>query len=125
METKIERHQNLLCDEMLELYQRIMDEVVVYHRLPFKLFETLRSPERQRYLVDSGFSKTMHSRHLPNSTGKSEAFDLVLFIDNKWTWTPLHFYDFLGKSVLEKFGNKITWGGNFKNFYDGCHFELK
>ncbi len=69
----------------------------------------------------------MNSRHLPNKNGKSEAVDYVVYIDNKPTWDMKYkfYYDFLGGLFLHHHGDKIRWGGNFKGFYDGPHFELK
>lgn len=126
MSTIIEKHPNLLDDKLLTIYNDINDNILTYHRLPFKLFETLRTPERQQYLFDQGNSKTLNSRHLPNKLGKSEAMDLVLYIDNKPTWDLKYkfYYDFLGAIVLHKYKNELRWGGNFKSFYDGPHYEL-
>lgn len=121
---KRETHINLLDDRLKEYAVKIED-LIAYHRLPFKRFETLRSIERQRYLLSIKTTKTLLSRHLPNILGKSEAVDYVLFIDDKWSWSHKFYYDFLGKLVTSKWGEKIRWGGDFKSFYDGPHFELK
>ena len=54
--------------------------------LPFKIFETLRIPERQQMLFDHGYSKTLKSQHL-----KGMAWDIVYFgrLPNgkeSWAW---------------------------------------
>jgi peptidoglycan L-alanyl-D-glutamate endopeptidase CwlK len=122
----IDNHVNLLEDDLKELVDHILCDIIVYHRLDFRVFETLRHPERQKYLVLNKFSQTLHSRHLPNIKGKSEAVDLVYHVDGKPTWDPKYKpqYDFLGHKILEKYGDKLRWGGNFKSFYDGPHYEL-
>ena len=124
---EIQKDPSLLDDRLLQIYNRINIEIINFHNLPFCLFETLRTPDRQKMLFDAGFTKTMHSKHLPNADGKSEAMDLVLYIDNKPTWDfrYQHYYNFLGNLVLNKFSDDIVWGGTFKSFYDGPHFQLK
>ena len=123
----VENHPNLMCDELKDIYFDINDKIIIYHRLPFRLFETSRTIGRQKYLKEKGYTKTMDSKHIPNTFGKCEAFDVVMYMNNKPTWDNKYkyYYDFLGTSVLEKWNDKIRWGGNFLGFYDGCHFELK
>ncbi len=122
----IENHLGLLDEELREIVDHIFCDIIVYHRLDFIVFETLRNPERQKFLFESGVSKTLNSRHLPNTHGKSEAIDLVYRVNGKPTWDLKHkaAYDFLGYKVLDKYGDKLQWGGNFKNFYDAPHFQL-
>lgn len=123
---QIENHINLLDERLREIAEKL-EELLAYHRLPFKRFETLRTVERQKYIFEAGHTKTMNSRHLPNKMGKSEAVDYVLFINNKLSWDNKYkyYYDFLGGMVNERWGEKIRWGGNFKSFYDGPHLELR
>lgn len=96
-------------------------ELIAAHNLPFKVFETLRTKERQEELFKKGTTKTMNSKHL-----EGNAIDFVVFIDGKWSWENKHrfYYDFLGALVNSRLSGKVRWGGNFKSFYDGPHFEL-
>lgn len=123
---QIERHINLLDDKLKPIAIWIED-TIQYHRLPMKRFETLRYLERQKYLLSKGYSKTLNSRHLPNEFGKSEAVDYVVNIDGMWSWANEHkfYYDFLGALVRHRYGDKIMWGGDFRTFYDGPHYQLK
>lgn len=123
---EIERHINLLDDRLLEYAEKI-EHLIFHHKLPIKRFETLRYPERQAYLVEKGYSKTLKSRHLPNERGKSEAVDYVVHIDGKWSWDRQHFfwYEFLGELVLSKYSNVLEWGGRWKSFKDLPHYQLK
>ncbi|MCX7901440.1 MAG: M15 family metallopeptidase [Burkholderiaceae bacterium] len=89
--------------------------------LGFIVTEGRRSAERQRQLFDAGASRTMRSRHL---TG--HAVDLAVTIAGtvRWDW-PL--YESLGKIVkraAKENGLRIIWGGDWKTFRDGPHFEL-
>lgn len=90
--------------------------------IPFTVTEGLRTIERQRQLVAKGASKTMKSRHL---TG--HAVDLAAKVGGqiRWDW-PL--YGTLAeamKSAAKELGVPITWGGDWKSFKDGPHFQLK
>ena len=123
---QIERHINLLDDRMLEYAEKI-EALIFQHKLPIKRFETLRYPERQAYLVEKGYSKTLKSRHLPNKYGKSEAVDYVVFIDNRWSWDIAHHYwfEFLGELVMDNYSSHIQWGGRWKSFRDLPHYQLR
>jgi len=90
-------------------------------RVPFIVIEGLRTLERQRTLVNSGASRTLNSRHI---TG--HAVDLMALVagEGRWDW-PL--YAKIGqvmKEVAIEEKVPIVWGGDWKSFRDGPHFEL-
>ena len=103
--------------------RRVIDRALQDSPLDFAVIEGLRTKKRQEQLVASGASQTMRSRHL---TG--HAVDL-LPIDpstgrGDFSW-PL--YDQLGPAVKKaaaREGVPIIWGGDWKSFKDGPHFEL-
>lgn len=107
-----------LLDPKFKPYAQEIMGLIALHNLPFKLFETRRTRYRQEELVKKGFSKTLNSLHIDGL-----AADFVLYIDGKYTWEKKYYYDFLGNLVLEKLGEHVRWGGKFKSFYDGPHFE--
>ena len=84
----------------------------------FTVLEGLRTLERQQQLYSTGKSKTMNSRHL---TG--HAVDLA-----PWpiTWDWEHFYPIAEamKDASQEVGVPIEWGGDWKSFPDGPHFQL-
>lgn len=87
----------------------------------FIVTEGLRTKERQAQLVKAGASQTMNSRHL---TG--HAVDLAVRVngDVRWDW-PL--YTELGgivKQAAKDLEIPLVWGGDWKSFKDGPHFEL-
>jgi hypothetical protein len=87
----------------------------------FGITEGLRTRERQEYLYNSGKSKTMNSRHL---TGK--AVDVVAFINGVVSW-ELRYYTKINEAFQKaslELGIPIIWGGSWKSFVDGVHFEL-
>ena len=101
--------------------RRVIDRALRDSPLDFVVIEGLRTVERQKKLVASGASRTMNSRHI---TG--HAVDLMPIGPNgpAFDW-PL--YDKLGPAVKEaaqKEGVALDWGGDWKSFRDGPHFEL-
>lgn len=89
--------------------------------IDFTVLEGLRTKERQVQLVASGASRTMNSRHL---TG--HAVDLGAMLNGKveWSW-PL--YDKIAKAMkgaAEELNIPVEWGGDFKSFKDGPHWQL-
>ena len=102
--------------------RRVLDRALQDSPLDFSVIEGLRTKDRQAQLVASGASQTMNSRHL---TG--HAVDLLPIGPNgkgAFDW-PL--YDQLGpavKAAAKAEGVAIVWGGDWKKFKDGPHFEL-
>lgn len=103
--------------------RRVMDRALRESPLDFVVIEGLRTKERQKQLVASGASKTMNSRHL---TG--HAVDIVPIGPNGKAAFDWPLYDRLGPAVKDaaaKEGVEIVWGGDWKSFKDGPHFELE
>jgi len=84
----------------------------------FGVTEGIRNIDRQRQLVATGKSTTMNSRHL---TG--HAVDLVPY-PVSWDWE--HFYPIADamKQAAEELNVAIEWGGDWKSFPDGPHWQL-
>jgi peptidoglycan LD-endopeptidase CwlK len=101
--------------------RRVIDRALQDSPLDFIVIEGLRTKDRQKQLVEQGASRTMNSRHI---TG--HAVDLLPIGPGgpAFDW-PL--YDRLGpavKEAAEKEGVTLVWGGDWKSFRDGPHFEL-
>jgi len=87
----------------------------------FIVTEGLRTKARQAQLVKAGASKTMNSRHL---TG--HAIDVAALVNGevRWDW-PL--YAAIAKEMKQAAADlkvPIIWGGDWRTFKDGPHFEL-
>ena len=84
----------------------------------FSVGEGLRSLSRQRELVNTGKSTTMNSRHL---TG--HAVDLFPY-PLSWDWN--YFYPIADamKQAAKELDVDLEWGGDWKSFPDGPHFQL-
>jgi peptidoglycan L-alanyl-D-glutamate endopeptidase CwlK len=87
----------------------------------FSVIEGTRTVERQKELVAKGASTTMNSRHI---TG--HAVDLAAWVGRelRWDWPLYHKIAGAMKTAANELGIRIVWGGDWKSFPDGPHFEL-
>lgn len=99
----------------------VVRRAAIISEVPFRVTEGLRTKARQEELVKAGASKTMNSRHL---TG--HAVDLVPMIAGKprWDWPPFYPMAEAMKQAAADLGIPIVWGGDWRTFKDGPHFEL-
>jgi peptidoglycan L-alanyl-D-glutamate endopeptidase CwlK len=90
-------------------------------KIAFIVIEGLRSKERQEQLVRSGASRTMNSRHL---TG--HAVDVMALVngEGRWDWPLYVKIAYVVKEVAQEEGVAIVWGGDWRRFRDGPHYEL-
>lgn len=114
----------------------VVIKAVDYCPIPFKVGEVLRTRERQMKLVAEGASTTMNSRHLPHpKDGLARAVDLVAYPDlnnNKkvddsdlsWIWNYYSTIAIAMKKAAEELKIPLEWGGDWKKFKDGPHFQL-
>ena len=87
----------------------------------FRVIEGLRTLERQRQLVKAGASQTLRSRHL---TG--HAVDLAAMVGGKvrWDWPLYPKIAMAMKYAASDLKVPIEWGGDWRDFKDGPHFQL-
>jgi peptidoglycan LD-endopeptidase CwlK len=127
----------------------VVKRAIEITKVDFGVIEGLRTPERQRDLVQAGASKTMMSKHL-----EGKAVDLMAYIGSRASW-ELNLYDDIAdamKRAAQELQVPIRWGGAWnvpdirdwegtmqeamnhyidvrrgqgrKPFLDGPHFEL-
>lgn len=89
--------------------------------LYFIVTEGLRSVERQRQLVAAGASTTMRSRHI---TGHAVDLAAVVGGEVRWDWPLYHRLGELVKQAAQDLQVPVEWGGDWKAFKDGPHFQL-
>jgi peptidoglycan L-alanyl-D-glutamate endopeptidase CwlK len=99
----------------------VVMEAIRRTEVDFAVLEGLRTLDRQKQLVASGASTTMNSRHL---TG--HAVDLGAYVDGeiRWDW-PLYYK--IADAMFEAAdhcGVDLEWGGHWKSFPDGPHWQL-
>lgn len=87
----------------------------------FVVVEGVRTLERQKELVAKGASRTLKSKHL-----EGRAVDVAPLVNGqvRWDWPLYHKLAPSFKKAAEELGIKIVWGGDWKSFPDGPHFEL-
>lgn len=100
---------------------RVVEKAAELTSVEFVVTEGLRSSERQAQLVKAGASKTMRSRHL---TG--HAIDVAARVNGeiRWDWPLYGKIAAAMKLAAKSLGVPITWGGDWRTFKDGPHFEL-
>lgn len=89
--------------------------------LGFIVTEGLRTVERQRQLVKAGASRTMNSKHL---TG--HAVDIAATVNGevRWDWPCYITLARHMKLAAGDLGIVMVWGGDWRSFRDGPHFEI-
>ena len=94
--------------------------------LSFIVTEGVRTVERQQTLVRNGASRTLNSKHIPDSSGFGHAVDLAATIAGNvsWDWPLYARLASAMKQAAQTEGVQLTWGGDWKTFPDGPHFEI-
>jgi peptidoglycan L-alanyl-D-glutamate endopeptidase CwlK len=100
---------------------RVVKKAAAMSPLDFMVLEGLRTLDRQRQLMSAGATKTMNSRHL---TG--HAVDLASMIGGtvRWDWPLYHQLAAVVKDAAKAENVPIQWGGDWRTFKDGPHWEL-
>lgn len=100
---------------------RVVERAIAITEVDFVVLEGLRTKERQAQLLKAGASRTMNSRHI---TG--HAVDLGAWVGKevRWDW-PLYakIAAAMKKAATEQ-NVAIVWGGDWRTFKDGPHYEL-
>lgn len=101
--------------------RRVIDRALQESPLDFIVIEGLRTRERQAQLVASGASQTMNSRHI---TG--HAVDLLPIGPSgpAFDWPLYHKLGPAVKNAARAEGVDLEWGGDWRTFADGPHFQL-
>lgn len=105
---------------------KVVERAIEISSVDFAVLEGVRSLERQKVLLAAGASKTMNSRHLIGKDGFSHAVDLGAWVDGQvnWSWPLYHRIADAMKIAANELKIPIEWGGDWKTFKDGPHFQL-
>jgi peptidoglycan L-alanyl-D-glutamate endopeptidase CwlK len=100
---------------------KVVERAIEISTVDFTVLEGLRTPERQKALVEAGASQTLNSRHI---TG--HAVDLGAWVGDevRWDWPLYHKIAAAMKDASKQVNVPIEWGGDWRNFKDGPHFQL-
>lgn len=105
-------HRDLVAVVRLAIKQTEVD---------FTVTEGLRTLDRQKKLLAAGATRTLKSRHL---TG--HAVDLAALVGNevRWDWPLYGKIAEAMKAAAVELDVPLVWGGDWRTFKDGPHFEL-
>ena len=100
---------------------KVVERAIQLSEIDFTVLEGRRTKERQAELLKAGATTTMNSRHL---TG--HAVDLGALVGGKvrWDWPLYHKIAAAVKQAAKEVGVPIEWGGDWKTFKDGPHYQL-
>lgn len=100
---------------------KIVERAIELTEIDFTVLEGLRTKERQAELMKAGATTTMNSRHL---TG--HAVDLGALVGGKvrWDWPLYYKIADAMKAASAELGIPVEWGGDWKKFKDGPHWQL-
>ena len=105
---------------------RVVQHAALIAPVPFQILEGVRSLRRQKQLVATGSSKTMNSRHIVAQNGYAHAVDIAPLENGEVTWNWALYYPLADAikqaAVAEEV--PIEWGGDWKSFKDGPHWQL-
>ena len=102
--------------------RRVLDMAIASTPIDFTVLEGVRTLECQHQLFDQGATKTMNSRHL---TG--HAVDIAPIVGGQvsWEWPLYYKLADVVKAAATVENVRLQWGGDWKTFKDGPHWELK
>lgn len=100
---------------------RVVKKAAAMSDLDFTVLEGLRTLERQKQLFAQKATKTMRSRHL-----NGHAVDLAPVLGGQvsWDWPLYHRLAGIVKAAAQLESVPIEWGGDWKTFKDGPHWQL-
>lgn len=99
----------------------VVERAIEITEVDFTVLEGMRTLDRQKTLVASGASTTLNSRHL---TG--HAVDIGAYVGGtvRWDWPLYHKLAKAMKTAAAELKVDMDWGGDWKSFPDGPHFQL-
>lgn len=93
----------------------------------FLVVEGVRTVAQQRENVAKGVSQSMDSYHLPQADGLGHAVDLAPLVDGAIPWKNWRAFSELAevvKACAAELSVPVEWGGDWKTFKDGPHFQI-
>lgn len=101
--------------------QKVVHRAIQLTEVDFIVTEGWRTRERQAELLAKGATTTMNSRHL---TGHAVDLAAMVGTEVRWDWPLYHKLAKAMKQSALELNVQIVWGGDWRTFEDGPHFEL-
>jgi len=100
---------------------KVVKRAIQITECDFTVIEGVRTKARQAELVKTGASQTFNSRHL---TG--HAIDLAAWVNGTVSWDWKYYYQIekAMKQAAQELNVSIEWGGDWRKFKDGPHWQL-
>ena len=100
---------------------KVVQRAVQITSQDFTVIEGLRDIKRQEELLRRGATQTMNSRHL---TG--HAVDVTPWVNGEISWDWKYYPEVAKamKQAAQELKVDLEWGGNWKRFKDGPHYQL-
>ena len=94
----------------------------------FFIKDSSRTLLEQKANLRNGASKTLNSRHLPDKNGIVYAVDITIPYEgnpsNAKDWEQVRLVNRYMQQAANDLNIDVEWGGNWKGFPDGFHFQL-
>lgn len=100
---------------------RVVRKAAAMSDLDFTVLEGLRTLARQKQLLAAGATTTLRSRHL---TGHAVDLGAMVAGTVRWDWPLYHRLAEIVKDAARIEGVAIEWGGDWRTFKDGPHWQL-
>lgn len=100
---------------------RVVKLAIQSSEIDFVVLEGLRTKQRQSQLLKAGASQTMNSRHI---TGHAVDLGACVGKEVRWDWPLYHKIAKVMKQAATDLNVPLVWGGDWRTFKDGPHFEL-
>lgn len=106
--------------------QKVILRAANLSTIDFTVLEVQRTLARQKKLFAQGATRTMNSRHLISPDGYCRACDIAPLDDGQpsWAWPLYHKLAPFIKQAAKELGVDVEWGGDWKKFKDGPHWQL-
>ncbi len=100
---------------------KVMKRAIGCTTLDFSVIEGVRTLATQKKYFAAGATRTMNSRHL---TG--HAVDVAPYVGGtiRWDWPLYYTLAAIIKKAAADEKVLVTWGGDWRSFKDGPHWEL-
>lgn len=100
---------------------KVVRRAIQVTEVDFVVIEGMRTFARQKELCALGKSQTLNSRHMHGL-----AVDVAAFVDRKISWEMKYYRQIAAAfaKAADELKIPVEWGGNWKTFKDGPHFQL-
>lgn len=100
---------------------RVMKLAISRSPVDFSVIEGMRTLATQKKYFAAGATRTMNSRHLDG-----HAVDIAPYVGGKirWDWPLYYQIAPVVKQAAKDLNVSIEWGGDWRSFKDGPHWQL-